>query len=112
MPRTATPHPTYATYEDFLVGMEKESDETKRYFFKQIQFAEKERIRKSGKDKRRYQKKKNAEAEEAEKVEEPPSKPIPTPVQVHPKPEPPTKKLPEYVEPRNLPIIQSTKRQS
>jgi hypothetical protein len=43
MPRT--PHPSLKTYEAFLEGMTKENDETKRYFYKQIMWAEKEHDR-------------------------------------------------------------------
>lgn len=51
MPRT--PHPSLKTYEAFLEGMSKESDETKRYFYKQIVWAEKERDRHTAKSQRR-----------------------------------------------------------
>jgi hypothetical protein len=51
MPRT--PHPSLKTYEAFLDGMAKESDETKRYFYQQILWAEKERERHNLKAKKR-----------------------------------------------------------
>ena len=51
MPRT--PHPSLRTYEAFLEGMSKETDETKRYFYKQIVWAEKERDRHIAKAQRR-----------------------------------------------------------
>lgn len=52
MPRSA-PHPTLKTYEEFLANMSKENDTTKRYYFEQIQFAEKERQRLRDKERRR-----------------------------------------------------------
>jgi hypothetical protein len=54
MPRT--PHPTLKSYEAFVEGMAKESDETKRYFYQQILWAEKERERHSLKSKRAREK--------------------------------------------------------
>jgi hypothetical protein len=51
MPRT--PHPSLKTYEAFLEGMAKESDETKRYYYKQIMWAEKEYERHAIKGKKR-----------------------------------------------------------
>jgi predicted metallo-beta-lactamase superfamily hydrolase len=58
MPRT--PHPSLKTYEAFLEGMSKESDETKRYFYKQIVWAEKERDRQVAKSQRQREKTKQA----------------------------------------------------
>ena len=51
MPRT--PHPSLKTYETFLEGMANESDETKRYYYKQILWAEKEYERHAIKGKKR-----------------------------------------------------------
>jgi len=58
MPRT--PHPTLKTFEEFLTAMKKESEETQRYFFSQIQFAEKERARYRDKERRKRERLKAA----------------------------------------------------
>lgn len=47
-------HPTLKTYEEFLAQMAKEDESVKRYFFHQIQFAEKERERLRAKNRRGY----------------------------------------------------------
>lgn len=123
MPRMQTPHPTYNTFKDFLEGMEKETDEVRAYFWKNIQFAEKERARLSGKNKRRYQKIKDkvekfneieAKVKEQLKAElRAQQEEVVKPQEIVPaKQEPPVRKMPEYIEPRNLPVIQTTKRKT
>ena len=52
------PRPTLKTFEDFLFYMAKEDESVKRYFFHQIQFAEKERERLRGKNRRGYARRK------------------------------------------------------
>jgi hypothetical protein len=48
------------TFEEFLAEMKKESEFTQRYFYAQIQFAEKERVRLQAKDQRARDRKKAA----------------------------------------------------
>lgn len=52
----SAPRPTLKTFEDFLTQMAKEDESVKRYFFHQIQFAEKERERLRAKNRRGYAK--------------------------------------------------------
>ena len=50
--------PNVKTFEEFLAEMKKESEFTQRYFYAQIQFAEKERVRLQAKDQRARDRKK------------------------------------------------------
>ena len=59
MPRFS-PRPNLKTFEEFIAEMKKESEFTQRYFYAQIQFAEKERDRLNAKKRRAYQREKDA----------------------------------------------------
>lgn len=52
--------PNLKTFEEFVAEMKKESEYTQRYFYAQIQFAEKERLRLQAKDQRARDRKKAA----------------------------------------------------
>jgi hypothetical protein len=52
--------PNVKTFEEFVAEMKKESEFTQRYFYAQIQFAEKERLRLQAKDQRARDRKKAA----------------------------------------------------
>lgn len=59
------PTPDLKTYEDFIAGFANASPETKQYYWRQIQFAEKERDRLRMKEKRRYERSKSKQPPEA-----------------------------------------------
>ena len=59
--RILNPAPSLKTYEDFIAGFATASAETKQYYWKQIQFAEKERERLRLKEKRRYERTKGSQ---------------------------------------------------
>jgi hypothetical protein len=56
----SAPRPTLTTFETFVSEMKKESEIAQKYFYKQIQFAEKEILRLREKGKRRYERKKSS----------------------------------------------------
>ena len=71
MPRVL--HPSLKSYETFLEALTKESDETKRYYYKQIMWAEKEYERHAIKGKKRRDYIRNLIAADAAKVETEPT---------------------------------------